>query len=45
MKKDNKFQIVRDYERLILENADLRYFNQLYENTSLRNTKNKKRKK
>lgn len=31
MKKDNKLQIVRDYERLILENADLRYFNQLYE--------------
>lgn len=31
MKKDNKLQVVRDYERLVLENADLRYFNQLYE--------------
>lgn len=31
MKKDNKLQIVCDYERLVLENADLRYFNQLYE--------------
>ena len=31
MKKDNKLQIVRDYERLLLENSDLRYFNGLYE--------------
>lgn len=31
MEKDNKLQVVRDYERLVLENADLRYFNQLYE--------------